>query len=147
MKKFILSISVVFTFMLIGDAQAGLINYNRRNNTGTPTGGGYRRAAPAAKPAAPAPVKPVAAAPAATIPLWMQTPPQVKTAIERVYDVNRDGKLQPAEVKIYLRSVIETVDAKGGLTVNSDILKEYDKNKDGLISRIEVLDLKRDAQN
>ena len=76
----------------------------------------------------------------------MRTAPQVKTDNERTYDVNRDGKLQPAEVKIYLRGIIEIVEKKGGFTVNSDILKEYDKNKDGLISRIEVQDLKRDTE-
>lgn len=139
MKKFILSLSVLTAFVLISvcNVQAGLINYERRNNKGAPParGGGYQPAQPAQAVAAATPT-----------PMWMKTPPQVKTAVEKVYDVNRDGKLQPAEVKIYLRSVIENVNAKGGLTVNSDILKEYDKNKDGLISRIEIEDLKRDVQ-
>ena len=141
MQKLILSISVVATcvFMLISNAQAGLINYKRREGaTPAPAGGGYKKPAPAAKAAA-------AAAPAA--PMWMQNAPEVKTAAERVYDINRDGKLQPAEVKIFLRSVAEVVDAKGGFTVNSDILKEYDKNHDGLISRTEIVDLKRDTQS
>jgi hypothetical protein len=135
MKKFILSLFVLTAFVLISvhQAQAGLINYNRRNNTGAPTGGGYK------KPAA------TTAKATTTAPMWMRRAPEAKTATEKVYDINRDGLLQPSEVKIYLRSVAEVVDAKGGFTVNSDILKEYDKNHDGLISRIEIQDLKSEA--
>lgn len=132
MKRVILSLSVCAAclLMFIYDANAGLINYDRRNKPGVaPSRGG----APAR---VPAPV---------VVPAWMKTPPGVKNAAEKVYDVNRDGKLQPAEVKIYLRSVIETIESKGGFTINSDILREYDKNRDGVISRYELPDLKRDA--
>ena len=136
MKKIVLSLALcaAITFISVYHAQAGLINYGRRNKAATPATGGYK-----AQPAK-------AAVPAQVAPLWMRTAPQVKTDNERTYDVNRDGKLQPAEVKIYLRGIIEIVEKKGGFTVNSDILKEYDKNKDGLISRIEVQDLKRDTE-
>lgn len=133
MKRFILSLSVCAACLLMSifDAQAGLINYGRRNNPGAPA---PARGGAQAKAVAPA-----------AVPAWMKTPPGVKNAAEKVYDVNRDGKLQPAEVKIYLRSVIETIESKGGFTINSDVLREYDKNRDGVISRYELPDLKRDA--
>jgi hypothetical protein len=130
MKKFLsLSVCAACLLLFICEAQAGLINYQRRNKGGAPVRAGARAAVPAA------PVGPA----------WIATPPAVKNSVEKAYDVNRDGKLQPAEVKIYLRGVIETIESKGGFTINSDILKEYDKNKDGLISRSELPDLKRDA--
>ncbi|MDZ4242371.1 MAG: hypothetical protein U1D99_06055, partial [Candidatus Omnitrophota bacterium] len=96
-KSFLLlvaGISVLFVFSEV--AQAQLINYNRRRGAGA---------------ARPAPAKPAPAAAASTdeaekpAPFWAQTAPAVTNAVEKKYDVNRDGKLQPAEVKIYLRDV------------------------------------------
>jgi len=72
------------------------------------------------------------------LPQWMKVEPKAKTKIEKMYDVNRDGKLQTAEVKVYLREVLNQIDDKGGYTIDSDILKEYDQNKDGVISRYEA---------
>lgn len=116
--------------LLIGvsSAQAGLINYDRRNrmlkeSTGNPV------------------------APEESLPLWMQKLPPVNNRTERRYDINRDGYLQTAEVKIMLRDVIETVEEKGGAEVISDILKEYDKNRDGVINRYELAEIKRDVSN
>lgn len=75
------------------------------------------------------------------LPKWMKVEPKVSSKVERAYDVNRDGKLQTAEVKIFLREVLADIDEKGGYTVDSDILKEYDKNRDGVISRYEADEL------
>ena len=55
-----------------------------------------------------------------------------------MYDSNRDGKLQTAEVKIMLRDFIDVVYEKNGAMYKSPILKEYDKNKDGLINKYEA---------
>ena len=68
---------------------------------------------------------------------WMKKLPRVDRRIRR-YDVNRDGVLQTAEVKIFLRDVVEDIDLRGGFFVNTDILLEYDKNKDKVIDRDEV---------
>ena len=75
------------------------------------------------------------------LPKWMKVEPKVSSKTEKAYDVNRDGKLQTAEVKVYLREVLNTIDDKGGYAIDSNILKEYDKNKDGVISRYEAEDL------
>ena len=80
------------------------------------------------------------------IPDWMVEDPKVIDKAEDVYDVNRDGKLQSVEVKILLRDVWTQVKEKGGYTVNMNILKEYDKNKDGLISRLEAEEIARDVR-
>ncbi len=75
-------------------------------------------------------------------PRWRLQAPDATGAVERRYDINRDGILQTAETKIFLRDVIDVIEAKGGYTINSDILKEYDKNKDGVISKIELPEIK-----
>ena len=75
------------------------------------------------------------------LPNWMKIEPKASSRVEQAYDVNRDGKLQTAEVKVYLREVLDVIDEKGGYTIDSNILKEYDKNKDGVISRYEAEDL------
>jgi hypothetical protein len=140
MKKLILSLAVYAACLLtfVYQAQAGLINYERRNKS-TPAAARKTGAYPS-RPTAAAPVEvPMAA--------WLKTPPGVKNAAEKAYDVNRDGKLQSAEVKIYLRDVIKVIESKGGFTINSDVLKEYDKNRDGVISRFELPDLKRDTES
>ena len=102
--------------------RAGLIDYERLNKI---------RARKATQPKTPP------KAPEEEKPKWVVTEPVVKSDIEKKYDVNRDGKLQLAEVKIYLRDILDVIDEKGGITINSEILKEYDKNRDGVISKYE----------
>ena len=128
-----------FTSFMISDAMAGLINYNRAQKR--KTGGG-----------AAAPARPAAAAPAPapkpaqdTRPMWMRQVQNASTATEKKYDVNRDGLLQTAEVKIYLRDVAQVVEAKGGYTVDSEVLRDYDKNRDGVITRYELADIRTDS--
>ena len=105
-------------------------------------GGAYSKPAAPARPPAPA----APAAPAVdTRPMWMRQAQSAATATEKRYDLNRDGVLQTAEAKIFLRDVIQVVDSKGGYTVDSDLLREYDKNRDGLISRTEIIDVKADV--
>ena len=135
MRKYtlLLPLSVVLVLTLVSISFAGLINYDRLKR---------RSGGAAARPATPA--KPAAAA-VDTRAMWMRQAQPATTPTEKKYDTNRDGILQTAEVKIFLRDIIQIVDAKGGYTVDSNLLKEYDKNRDGLISRTEIIDVKADA--
>ena len=132
MRKELMVFLTVSLILLLGVslAEAGLINYERRSRM-LKGGGG---AAPAA-------------GQEENLPQWMKTMPPVNNRTERRYDVNRDGYLQTAEVKIFLRDVVDQVEQRGGVEVISDILKEYDKNRDGIINRYEVTDIKKDAAN
>ncbi len=121
---------LVFSFALAQAAEAQLINYNRKNKmlrqatTGTP----------------------VQEQDDKDMPGWMKEMPRAKDKLEKEYDVNRDGYLQTAEVKILLRDVIQEVNDRGGVEVTSDILKEYDKNRDGLINKFELDKIKSDSR-
>jgi len=123
-------ISVTFVNLTYG----GLVDYKRRK---TGTGG-------AAAPTAPRATTPPA--PDST-PFWAKQSPRAEAAIEKKYDTNRDGLLQTAEVKIFLRDIIDIVTQKGGYTVDSAILKAYDKNKDGVINSYELTEIKNHAFN
>ena len=127
MNKRTILITVMFllaTFVMADVGFAGLINYKRKNAATTAAG---KKDAP-------------------SVAKWMTTLPMVQSTIEQKYDVNRDGKLQTAEVKTFLRDVEVIVAAKGGYTVDSDVLKEYDKNRDGVINRYEVSVLKEHSR-
>ncbi len=131
MKK-IFSLSVVCALALIFcfDSFAGLIDWERRNrflkerqqNSGSEK-----------------------AMTEDDLPLWMREEPIIKTRAEKRYDVNRDGKFQPAESKVYLRRVIKTVEKGGKIVSRSDILEEYDTNGDGVISLVEVKEVREDV--
>lgn len=128
----LLSVFLILLFVGMNAAYAGLVNYERRNR--------YLKQSAQVQAG-----ETVVEGEETDLPLWMKVIPRVKNRTERKYDVNRDGKLQTAEVKIFLRDVIEIIEAKGGHTINSDILKEYDKNRDGVISRFELKEVVRDA--
>lgn len=122
MNKIILTITigVVIIFLILGHCHAGLIDYRRLQQNAEQQ--------QAEDPDAPQP----------TIPSWVTTTPMVKSKTEQKYDTNRDGKLQTAETTIFLRDVLDIIDDKGGYPIDSDILKPYDKNKDGIINRFEA---------
>lgn len=127
---------VLTSVFAVSLAQAGLINHERRNRNA----GGAAANTGTGKPA-PAPKAAVA------MPSWKTIPPVAASKVEQRYDTNRDGKLQTAEMKILLRDVVDNVQAKGSYTVNAAAVKIYDKNSDGIISRNEIDDIKRDTQN
>ncbi len=81
-----------------------------------------------------------------TIPKWAKELPKVVNSSERRYDINRDGLLQSAEVKVMLRDVMEAVETKGSVAVYSDILKDYDKNKDRYITPAELDKIREDTR-
>jgi hypothetical protein len=118
----------ILTVIMVQAASAQLINYGRRNqfingSTDSPKSDDM------------------------TVPQWAKETPKVTNNSERRYDINRDGLLQSAEVKVMLRDVIETVEDRGSVVVYSDILKEYDKNKDRYITAAELDKIRQDAQN
>lgn len=88
----------------------------------------------------------VAPAPEIPMPAWRKTMPKVTTKAEQPYDVNNDGKLQPAEVKIFLRDILDEIDKKGGILISSPVLKEYDTSGDSIISRYEAEKIKQDVR-
>ena len=80
------------------------------------------------------------------LPLWMQVEPKVATEEEKKYDVNKDGVLEPVEMKVYLRRIYEEVQNGSGKSVStSEAMREYDQNKDGVITKFEAEKIKKDA--
>ena len=113
---------LIFSFLLISvfssQAFSQLINYGRRNRfIGTST-------------------------PADSLPSWAKDLPKPQNDEERRYDINGDGLLQSAEIKVYLRAIIERVEGRGYVNVTTDLLREYDKNKDGIINENELVLMK-----
>jgi hypothetical protein len=56
---------------------------------------------------------------------------------EQAFDANGDNRLDPNEVKAFLKSVYNET-AQGPVKNTSDILYQFDKNKDGFIDRSEA---------
>ena len=146
MKKSMTAIMVfvLLSFLASEICFAGLINYDRRN-----------RAAAAATNAAnnPAPQNtanqtPSAPAPAAAAAYAMNENSaaqenakgtfKVNNRVEQIYDANKDEILQPEEVNAFLKDVVSAVDKKGSFSASSDVLKPWDKDGDGKISKAEV---------
>jgi len=87
-----------------------------------------------------------AAKPPKPLAFWAATPPEVTGKLEAKYDINGDGLLQTSEVKILLRRISAQIQ-KDNINFNvedSKFLKAYDKNKDGIISKLELTDIKKD---
>jgi len=68
---------------------------------------------------------------------------QVTNRIEKLYDLDGDGKLQESEIKDFYTNVISTIMKKGNFDVSSELLKSYDINDDGKISRYEARELRK----
>ncbi len=80
------------------------------------------------------------------LPSWVLSMPKATTDEEKLYDVNDDLYLQIPEVIIFLRDKLDKIEEEGGVTVSSAILKEYDKNKDGFISKEEAKVIKEQVR-
>ncbi len=63
---------------------------------------------------------------------------KVMNKFEEAYDINNDGILESQEIKSFLKEVSSAVDKKGSFSITSDILKPYDKDKNGIISKDEI---------
>jgi len=127
-KTFILLMALVMlTVVFVQAGQAQLINYNRR-----------QKKPPAARAAKPAASTYAAPAPAKKMPLWMTTEPKVSNRYEKLYDTDRNGRLDDREAKELLADVVSDVNRRGQVRISTNILREYDINKDGKISSYEV---------
>jgi hypothetical protein len=150
MKNYLIgSVAAIFVLAAVGHARAGLINYDRQKPGQTAPSATTVKPVATVKPAAVKTVPVVKPAAAQEIvvagPNWMITVPVAQNDVEKGYDINSDGKLQTAEVKIYLRDVVDEVDTKGFKAVDSGVLKEYDRNQDGLISAAEADKIREDV--
>ena len=170
MRKIIVFLSVfVISAFVANTCFAGLINYDRRNKTESTTTSrattsSYQK--PAAAQPEPSTVKPSTVQASTTtpstaasstalsmnsdksassaMPAWMKTPPRVKTLDEKKFDANKDGILQATETSMMLKDAISMINSKGSVSASSDILKPYDSNGDGTISRYEALSISAD---
>ncbi len=83
--------------------------------------------------------------PAVIVAFWAKELPKVTSKTEKRYDINRDEILQTSETKIFLRDVIKEVVEKSSYNVSESVLlKVYDKNKDGIISNLDIEEIKKD---
>lgn len=67
--------------------------------------------------------------------------PAVTNRVERLYDLNRDGLLQKAEIKDFYKDVVSSVKNKGKFEVSSELLKGFDADKDGQITMYEIKEI------
>lgn len=82
---------------------------------------------------------------AAPVAFWAATLPKVEGKIEQYYDINRDKILQTSETKIFLRDIVAEILEKSSFNVSDSLLlKAYDKNKDGIISKLELEEITKD---
>ncbi|MFH1360055.1 MAG: hypothetical protein ABIJ41_03345 [Candidatus Omnitrophota bacterium] len=137
-KIIVIAIWVIFSLAITPWCDAQMVNYKRLKNTNNQTERVVRETKP--KVSVPQPVA------SESTPKWMTTESSVKNRNEKAYDVNRDGRLQSWEAKVLLKDVVAQVDKKGSYVIDSDILKEYDKNRDGTISRSEASLIKTQAK-
>ena len=77
---------------------------------------------------------------------WRNARSRVNTPLEKKYDEDSDGWLEPAEVKELLKDKCALIKTKGKSKVDTEIEKEYDANEDGLIDASEAEVMKGDAQ-
>ncbi len=115
-RVWLVTVSFLLLLFAFSLSSAQLINYGRRSKFL-----GEKESAPDSK-----------------LPSWVKELPEPQNEDEKRYDTNRDGKLQSAEVKVYLRDIIERVESQSYISVTTDLLREYDKNKDGVINKNEL---------
>ncbi len=65
---------------------------------------------------------------------------------EQAYDYNGDRFIDLVELKAYLKNVVKEVNDQGRFIVKSDISYEFDKNRDGFITKDEVGEIESNAR-
>jgi len=78
---------------------------------------------------------------------WRHARSRVNTALEKKYDANGDGWLEPAEVKELLKDRYTLIKTKGKAKVDTAIEEEYDTNEDGVIDAKEAEAMREDTQD
>ena len=64
--------------------------------------------------------------------------PRARNRREQRYDLNRDGKMQEAEIKAFLKDVITRVETYGEFSFTSGLLRPYDLEGDSVIRLYEL---------
>ncbi len=77
---------------------------------------------------------------------WRHARSKVNNPLEKEYDENGDGWLQPEEVKKFLQARHELRMTKGNAKVDSELEEEYDTNNDGILDTDELKVLKDDLK-
>jgi len=77
---------------------------------------------------------------------WRHARSRVNTPLEKKYDANADGWLEPTEVKEMLKDKYELIKTHGKAKVDTELEQNYDTNKDGIIDAKEADTLKEDTQ-
>jgi Ca2+-binding EF-hand superfamily protein len=75
---------------------------------------------------------------------WRHARSRVNTELEKKYDANNNGWLEPEEVKELLKDRYALIQTQGKAKVDTEIEAEYDSNGDGIIDTQEAKDLKED---
>ena len=78
---------------------------------------------------------------------WRHARARVNTALEKKYDANADGWLEPAEVKELLKDRYTLIKTNGKAKVDTAIEEDYDTNGDGVIDAGEAAAMKEDTQD
>lgn len=120
---------LIFTFVAVQVVSAQMINYNRRNKKlNAASGNSYQKPKASSKAAAQS---------------SGEAGPAVTNRVERLYDLNRDGFLQKAELSDFYKDVVSSVKNKGKFEVSSDLLKQFDADQDGQITMYEVKEISK----
>lgn len=69
----------------------------------------------------------------------------VRNAVDKAYDANGNGKLEPAEAKLLLKNRFSHIMNKSSVPVESAIDEKYDTNKNGMLEAGEIKAMGRDA--
>lgn len=151
----------LFMLSLTDAAQAQLVNYNRRNqyqdntapvinlklmdHNNTAGQGNTIRTQKKSSNLSKSQTKPInkkiqteSASFSQTVTQLMSSNPRVSSRVERIYDWNRDGRLQMDEIKEMYGDVVASVDRRGSFSVSSDLLKPFDGDSNGQITRYEL---------
>jgi hypothetical protein len=75
---------------------------------------------------------------------WRHARSRVNTPLEKKYDINSDGWLQPDETRELLKDKHTLIRTQGKAKVDTEVESEYDTNKDGVIDSGEAKVLKED---
>lgn len=78
---------------------------------------------------------------------WRHARARVNTALEKKYDANSDGWLEPAEVKEMLKDRYTLIKTEGKAKVDTAIEEDYDTNEDGIIDAQEAKVMKEDTKD
>jgi Ca2+-binding EF-hand superfamily protein len=77
---------------------------------------------------------------------WRHARSKVNTELERKYDINSNGWLEPEEIREMLKAKHALIISNGQAKVDSELEAEYDINNDGVIDSKEAEALKEDIQ-